>query len=96
VRRGARGDRCHSGTDSLDEVSDEELSNIHGKLIAFGFLNFSILGRSEGIGYELTRLGRRGVIPADLLISGTFPLEKVGEAFESAASGNGLKVIVEP
>ncbi len=38
----------------------------------------------------------RGVIPADLLISDVFPLEKVGQAFESAASGDVLKVIVTP
>jgi Zn-dependent alcohol dehydrogenase len=38
----------------------------------------------------------QGVIPADLLISGTFPLEKMGEAFESAASGDVLKVVVSP
>jgi len=38
----------------------------------------------------------RGVIPADLLISDTFPLEKVGAAFEAAASGDVLKVVVTP
>ncbi len=38
----------------------------------------------------------RGVIPADRLISDTLPLEKVGEAFESAASGDVLKVVVTP
>ena len=38
----------------------------------------------------------RGVIPAGRLISDTLPLEKVGEAFESAASGNVLKVVVTP
>lgn len=50
---------------SVDEVPDEELSCIHGKLIAFGFLNFTILGRSDGIGYELTRLGRQGAMPTE-------------------------------
>ncbi|GAB4540903.1 MAG: zinc-dependent dehydrogenase [Anaerolineae bacterium] len=39
---------------------------------------------------------KRGVIPADRLISDTFPLEKVGEAFEAAASGDVLKVVVTP
>jgi L-iditol 2-dehydrogenase len=39
---------------------------------------------------------QRGVIPADQLISDAFPLEKVGEAFESAASGDVLKVVVTP
>ena len=39
---------------------------------------------------------KQGVIPADLLISDTFPLEKVGQAFEAAASGDALKVVVTP
>lgn len=39
---------------------------------------------------------KQGVIPADRLISDTFPLEKVGEAFEAAASGDALKVVVTP
>lgn len=38
----------------------------------------------------------RGVIPADLLITDTFPLEEVGAAFEAAASGHVLKVVVTP
>jgi L-iditol 2-dehydrogenase len=38
----------------------------------------------------------RGEIPAELLITHTFSLEKVDEAFETAASGNGLKVVVKP
>jgi len=37
---------------------------------------------------------RRQLIPADLLVTHTFPLEKIGEAFETAASGEGLKVMV--
>jgi L-iditol 2-dehydrogenase len=36
----------------------------------------------------------RGLIPADLLVTHTFPLDKIGEAFETAASGEGLKVMV--
>ncbi len=38
----------------------------------------------------------RGLIPIDLMITHTFPLDKVGEAFETANSGAGLKVIVNP
>jgi L-iditol 2-dehydrogenase len=37
---------------------------------------------------------RRKLIPADLLVSHTFALEQVGQAFETAASGEGLKVVV--
>lgn len=38
----------------------------------------------------------RGVIPAERLITHTMPLDDIGKAFETAASGEGLKVIVEP
>lgn len=36
----------------------------------------------------------RGLVPMDLMVTHTFPLERVREAFETAASGEGLKVIV--
>ena len=47
---------------SIEGVSDEELSGIHGKLIAFGFLKFQLQGR-EGLSYQLTQLGRLGALP---------------------------------
>jgi L-iditol 2-dehydrogenase len=36
----------------------------------------------------------RKVIPAELLVTHTFSLDEVAEAFETAASGQGLKVVV--
>jgi L-iditol 2-dehydrogenase len=36
----------------------------------------------------------RKLIPADLLVTHTFPLDQVANAFEVAASGQGLKVVV--
>jgi L-iditol 2-dehydrogenase len=36
----------------------------------------------------------RKIIPADLLVTHTFSLDQVTEAFETAASGKGLKVVV--
>jgi threonine dehydrogenase-like Zn-dependent dehydrogenase len=36
----------------------------------------------------------RKVIPADLLVTHTYPLDQVAEAFETAASSKGLKVVV--
>jgi L-iditol 2-dehydrogenase len=36
----------------------------------------------------------RGLIPADLVVTHTFPLEQIDEAFDTAASGKGLKVMV--
>ena len=38
----------------------------------------------------------RKLIPADLLVTHTFPLERIREAFETAANRVGLKVIVTP
>ncbi len=38
----------------------------------------------------------RGLIPVDLVISHTYPLERVAEAFETASRGQGLKVMVLP
>ncbi len=38
----------------------------------------------------------RGLIPAELLITHTFPLDEIGTAFETAASGAGLKVVITP
>jgi len=39
---------------------------------------------------------QRKLIPADLLITHTYPLERIREAFEAAASRTGLKVMVTP
>jgi L-iditol 2-dehydrogenase len=36
----------------------------------------------------------RKIIPAEKIITHSFPLERIGEAFETAASGKGLKIIV--
>ncbi len=38
----------------------------------------------------------RGLMPADLLITHTFPLAQISEAFQTAASGEGLKVVIIP
>ena len=37
---------------------------------------------------------RRKLIPVERLVTHTLPLEEVGRAFEIAASGEGLKVVV--
>jgi len=39
---------------------------------------------------------QRGIIPAELLITHQFPLESINQAFDTAASGSGLKVVVVP
>ena len=47
---------------SVAEIADADLSAIHGKLIAFGFLKFKLLNRSDGLGYQLTRLGKQAAL----------------------------------
>jgi len=44
-------------------LAAEELSAIHGKLIALGLLKFEIGSRAEGVHYQLTPLGRQALIP---------------------------------
>jgi L-iditol 2-dehydrogenase len=36
----------------------------------------------------------RGLVPVDQIVTHTFPLEQVAQAFQTAASGDGLKVVV--
>jgi len=36
----------------------------------------------------------RGLIPVDQIVTHTFPLEQVAQAFQTAAGGEGLKVVV--
>ncbi len=46
----------------VEGIEDEDLPRIHGKLIAFGFLDFQLADRHEGVFYQLTSLGRQGLI----------------------------------
>ncbi len=45
-----------------DGIAEEDVAQIHGKLIAFGFLDFRLTDRNEGVLYQLTTLGRQGLI----------------------------------
>lgn len=42
-------------------VERERTSNVHGRLIAFGFLKFDLSDRDVGMRYQLTPLGRRAI-----------------------------------
>jgi len=53
--------------EKVDGVPDEELSSLHGLLIAWGFLRFEIVSRKL-VGYQLTNLGKQaaeGRIPTE-------------------------------
>ncbi|MBS0206557.1 MAG: hypothetical protein JSS49_27015 [Planctomycetes bacterium] len=43
-------------------IDPEQLSSIHGKLIAFGMLKFDVGGRDVGVQYQLTQQGRRALL----------------------------------
>lgn len=43
-------------------IEDERMPRIHGKLIALGLLDFQMTDRSEGLHYQVTPLGRQGLL----------------------------------
>lgn len=45
----------------VEGVAADQLSRVHGRLIAEGLLRFNLLGRTDGIGYRLTPAGRQAV-----------------------------------
>lgn len=50
---------------SVDGLANEELSAVHGKLIALGLLKFEISNRTDGVQYQLTTLGRQAMLPPE-------------------------------
>ena len=51
--------------DEVDGVKRECLPRIHGKLIALGLLKFVLEGRTAGVRYQLSTLGKRTLRQAD-------------------------------
>lgn len=49
----------------VNGLAHEQLSTIHGKLIALGFLKFEIGDRLDGVQYQLTPLGRQALVPPE-------------------------------
>lgn len=47
--------------DSLPEFSAEQLTRMHGQLIALGFLKFEIAGRSVGLRYQISPRGKQAM-----------------------------------
>ena len=43
-------------------LAAEQMSAIHGKLIALGMLKFEIASRADGVQYQLTTLGRQALL----------------------------------
>lgn len=46
-------------------TADDQLSAVHGKLIALGMLKFEISSRADGVQYQVTPLGRQALLPPD-------------------------------
>jgi hypothetical protein len=46
---------------ALDAVEGEELSQLHGRLIALGLLKFELGGRTSGMSYQVSPLGVRAL-----------------------------------
>ena len=47
----------------VESVAPEQLSAVHGKLIALGMLKFEIGSRADGVQYQLTTFGRQALVP---------------------------------
>ncbi len=43
---------------SLEDINEEELPKIHGKLIAVGYLKFQLSGRNSGVKYQISPAGK--------------------------------------
>lgn len=46
----------------VDGVPTDQMARVHGKLIAHGLLQVEIAGRTGGMLYQLTTLGRRACV----------------------------------
>ena len=45
--------------DKLPDLTPEQLTQLHGQLIALGYLKFEIAGRSVGLRYQISSRGRQ-------------------------------------
>lgn len=73
------------------------MTTLDGNIIHYGEIKVVGAFSYHPTYHELAMdLLNQGVIPADRLISDTYSLEKVGEAFEASASGDVIKVVVTP
>ncbi|MBK8051156.1 MAG: alcohol dehydrogenase catalytic domain-containing protein [Anaerolineales bacterium] len=72
-------------------------TTLNGNLIHYGEIEvvgaFSYHPTAHAMALDLFH---RGILPVDRLITHRFPLDQVGQAFATADSGEGLKVIVKP
>lgn len=48
---------------AVEHLPAEQMSAVHGKLIALGFLKFEIASQAAGLLYQVTPLGRQALVP---------------------------------
>lgn len=74
---------------------DEATVRLDGNVVHYGEVevvgSFSYHPSMHALAVDMIH---RGLVPADKLITDTFPLERAAEAFETAAAGRGLKIMV--
>jgi hypothetical protein len=51
--------------EAVDGLTCEQLSAIHGRLIAWGLLLFELGAATEGVRYQLTPLGKQALVPPE-------------------------------
>ena len=91
VRKGGRV-VLFGGLPKADPMTTLDANRIHyGEIEVVGA--FSYHPTAHALALEVLQ---RKLVPAELLITHTFALEEIGQAFETAASGEGLKVVVTP
>lgn len=49
----------------IEGVAADQVSAVHGKLIALGMLKFEIGSRADGVQYQVTTLGRQALLPPE-------------------------------
>ncbi len=54
-----QGTRWAGRIASLSELDADELSQVHGQLIAYGWLTFQLEGREQGLQYRITSSGKK-------------------------------------
>jgi len=51
--------------ETVDGLAGDRLSEIHGKLIAWGLLSFELGAATAGVRYQLTPLGKQALTPPE-------------------------------
>jgi len=70
---------------SVGDVDSEELSKIHGRLIAYGLLKCDLADRSAGVVYQLTPEARRAIASLATVESDEDSLDEDGQEISRSA-----------